>query len=165
MRNLPARLVGTVVATRERGAARLPSAVLTRLPPPESLGPLRRAGITHVVVTTPDPGDQLVDQPGYRLLATHGPLAVYLVDPAAGSPPVRELLQPDRGTPVADGARLEWLPLETIAQIYGNSPDTVFAGGTTVKVTSTGADTVVATATNATVAAIRRVQGVPSRSL
>jgi hypothetical protein len=93
-------------ATRERGAARLPSAVLTRLPPPESLGPLRRAGITHVVVTTPDPGDQLVDQPGYRLLATHGPLAVYLVDPAAGSPPVRELLQPDRGTPVADGARL-----------------------------------------------------------
>ncbi len=82
-------------ATRNPGAGMLPSSVLITRSPADSLGPLRRAGITHLVVTTPDPASRLDGQPGYRLLEVDGPLAIYAIGADPGAPPVAAMLQPD----------------------------------------------------------------------
>jgi len=82
-------------ATRHPGAGDLPGHVLRDVSASAALGPLRRAGITHLIATTPTPADQLDGQPGYRLLETDGPLAVYAIEPEPGSPDVGDLLQPD----------------------------------------------------------------------
>jgi len=94
-------------ATRHPGAGVLPARVLATLSPADALGPIRRAGITHVVVTTPDPARRLDGQAGYRLIETDGPLAVYEVLPDAGAPDVADLLQPDGDALRPPTARLE----------------------------------------------------------
>ena len=94
-------------ATKSPGAGELPEAVLSSVSASQALGPMRRAGITHLVVTTPSPAGQLDGQPGYRLIETDGPLAVYAIEPAPGSPEVADLLQPDGDALRPDGARLD----------------------------------------------------------
>jgi hypothetical protein len=82
-------------ATNHPGAGVLPGRFLQEAQPADALGPLRRAGISHVVVTAPIPSSQLDHQPGYRLTSRHGSLAVYEVEPEASAPVVTDLLQPD----------------------------------------------------------------------
>lgn len=94
-------------ATRHPGAGVLPARVLATLSAADALGPIRRAGITHVVVTTPDPARQLDGQLGYRLVETDGPLAVYEVLPDTDAPDVAELLQPDGDAVRPPTARLD----------------------------------------------------------
>lgn len=86
-------------ATGNPGAGVLPGQVLEELAPTDALGPLRRAGITHLIATTPVPAQRLDGVPGYRLVETDGTLAVYAIDPEPGSPDVRDLLQPDGDAP------------------------------------------------------------------
>lgn len=93
-------------ATRNPGAGLLPDSVLAERSPADALGPMRRAGITHLVVTTPDPARQLDGQPGYRLLEVDGPLAIYAIEADRGAPPVAAMLQPDEHALRADTTEL-----------------------------------------------------------
>ena len=81
-------------ATKEAGAGSLDDPFLKVTAPADALGPLRRAGITHVVVTSPDPGSQLANVAGYRKVKDLGTLAIYAVEPDPDAPPVAALLQP-----------------------------------------------------------------------
>jgi hypothetical protein len=94
-------------ATRNPGAGVLPGEVLDERSPEDALGPLRRAGITHLIATTPIPAQLLDGQPGYRLIETDGTLAVFTIEPGRGAPDVRDLLQPDGDALRPDGAVLD----------------------------------------------------------
>lgn len=82
-------------ATENPAAGFLPGRAISTDTPADSLGRLRRTGITHVVVTTPDPANKLADALGYREVAHHGSLAIYAVEPERDGPDVATLLQPD----------------------------------------------------------------------
>ncbi|MCU1496319.1 MAG: hypothetical protein JWM47_272 [Acidimicrobiales bacterium] len=93
-------------ATEQPAAGLLPDPFLRTTIPADGLGPLRRAGITHVVVTYPDPGSQLDGAPGYHQVRRIGTIAIYAVEPDPDAPSVATLLQPAATPIVPVGQRL-----------------------------------------------------------
>jgi hypothetical protein len=81
-------------ATKSPAAGLIPDNFLVTTTPADALGPMRRAGITHVVVTTPDPGSKLDGQPGYTPVRRIGTISIFAVEPEPDAPRVATLLQP-----------------------------------------------------------------------